>query len=90
MFGFDTMAWAVVSNQAFGGLLIGIVIKYADNIIKGFATSIAIVVSTVLSIFLFGFEIKPLFVFGSILVISAVYLYSLPPKQVHRTPVSKV
>lgn len=84
------MAWTVVTNQAFGGLLVAIVIKYADNIIKGFATSIAIVVSTILSIFLFGFEIKPLFVFGSILVISAVYLYSLPPKKTQRTSVSKV
>lgn len=84
------MTWVVVVNQAFGGLLVAIVIKYADNIIKGFATSIAIVVSTILSIFLFGFQLQPLFVFGSILVISAVYLYSLPPKSVQRTPVSKV
>ena len=42
------MAWAVVVNQAFGGLLIAVVMKYADNIVKGFATSIAIIVSTVL------------------------------------------
>ena len=33
--GFDTLAYAVVMNQAFGGLLVAVVIKYADNIIKG-------------------------------------------------------
>ena len=98
------MAFAVVLNQAFGGLLIAVVIKYADNIVKGFATSIAIIVSTVMSVVFFGFQIQALFthafyfltrvrslenknqtsfVVGAALVISAVYLYSLPaPKAV--------
>ena len=90
MFGFNSLAWTVVVNQAFGGLLVAVVMKYADNIIKGFATSIAIVLSTVLSIFLFGFELKPLFIVGSALVISAVYIYSLPPSQPNRSQISKV
>lgn len=87
--GFNSITWIVVMNQAFGGLLVAIVIKYADNIIKGFATSIAIVVSTILSIFLFGFTISFQFVFGAILVISAVYIYSLPPPS-GNSSVSKV
>ena len=33
--GFNSMAWIVVTNQAFGGLLVAVVIKYADNIVKG-------------------------------------------------------
>jgi len=76
--GFDTLAYAVVLNQAFGGLLVAVVIKYADNIIKGFATSIAIVVSTILSTFMFGFIISPQFVLGAVVVIAAVYIYSMP------------
>jgi len=38
--------------QALGGLVIAVVIKYADNILKGFATSLSIIVSTLISYFL--------------------------------------
>lgn len=37
--------------QAIGGLIIAAVIKYADNIIKGFATSLSIILSSVVSYF---------------------------------------
>lgn len=38
--------------QAFGGLVIATVIKYADNILKGFATSLSIILSTVISYYI--------------------------------------
>ena len=41
--------------------MIAVVIKYADNIVKGFATSIAIIISTVMSVVFFGFQIQALF-----------------------------
>lgn len=41
-----------VCLQALGGLVIAVVIKYADNILKGFATSLSIIVSTLISYFL--------------------------------------
>lgn len=37
--------------QALGGLVIAAVIKYADNILKGFATSLSIILSTLISYF---------------------------------------
>uniref|UniRef100_A0A3B5LJB6 Solute carrier family 35 member A3b n=1 Tax=Xiphophorus couchianus TaxID=32473 RepID=A0A3B5LJB6_9TELE len=37
--------------QAMGGLVVAVVIKYADNILKGFATSVSIIVSTLISYF---------------------------------------
>jgi len=77
-FGFQPLVWGIIFNQAFGGLLVAVVIKYADNILKGFSTSISIVVSTIASVFLFSFNITSTFVVGASLVISAVYLYSLP------------
>ncbi|XP_022619608.1 UDP-galactose translocator isoform X2 [Seriola dumerili] len=78
LFGYTDMVWCVIFNQAFGGLLVAVVVKYADNILKGFATSFSIIVSTVMSIYLFGFHVDLLFTAGAGLVIGAVYMYSLP------------
>ena len=78
LFGYTDMVWCVIFNQAFGGLLVAVVVKYADNILKGFATSFSIIVSTVMSIYLFSFHVDLLFTVGAGLVIGAVYMYSLP------------
>ncbi|XP_072537536.1 UDP-galactose translocator [Salminus brasiliensis] len=78
LFGYTPMVWGVIFNQAFGGLLVAVVVKYADNILKGFATSFSIIVSTVMSIYLFGFHVDLMFTLGAGLVIGAVYMYSLP------------
>uniref|UniRef100_A0A914D2A5 UDP-galactose transporter n=1 Tax=Acrobeloides nanus TaxID=290746 RepID=A0A914D2A5_9BILA len=79
MQGFDWVVWGVVLLQALGGLIVAVVIKYADNILKGFATSIAIVVSSVASIFLFAVYPKELFILGAALVIIAVVIYGTFP-----------
>ncbi|XP_039655933.1 UDP-galactose translocator isoform X2 [Perca fluviatilis] len=78
LFGYTDAVWCVIFNQAFGGLLVAVVVKYADNILKGFATSFSIIVSTVTSVYLFGFHVDLLFTAGAGLVIGAVYMYSLP------------
>ncbi|KAJ3599463.1 hypothetical protein NHX12_033424 [Muraenolepis orangiensis] len=49
--GYNMITWTVVALQALGGLVIAAVIKYADNILKGFATSLSIIVSTLISYF---------------------------------------
>ena len=78
LFGYTSTVYSVILNQAFGGLLVALVVKYADNILKGFATSFSIIVSTVTSIYLFGFQVDLLFSAGAALVMGAVYMYSLP------------
>lgn len=52
--------------------------KYADNIVKGFMTSISIVLASVASIIWLNFVATPMFVVGAILVCTSVYLYSQP------------
>lgn len=48
----------VLRSQAFGGLVVAAVVKYADNILKGFATSVSIVVSSLVSFYFLG-DFKP-------------------------------
>lgn len=75
-FGYTNWVWFVIVMQAFGGLLVAVVVKYADNILKGFATSMAIVVSTVASLYIFpDFHLSLMFLGGTVLVITAVCLY---------------
>ncbi|EJF66203.1 hypothetical protein DICSQDRAFT_48607 [Dichomitus squalens LYAD-421 SS1] len=76
---FGGWAWATVTIQVFGGLITAIVIKYSDNILKGFATSLSIVLSFLASVVLFGFHITPTFVTGSTVVLVATWMYNQPP-----------
>merc|ERR1712232_1115395 len=73
--GFTWKTWAMVVTNAVGGLLVALVIKYADNILRGFASAIATINSAVLSVPLFGFELKLTFAVGSALVIGSTLLY---------------
>ena len=74
--GFSFATFIVVLLQAAGGLLIAVVVKYADNIAKAFATSVSVIICCILSILFFGFEPPLLFFFGALLVGYAVYVYS--------------
>ena len=58
-----------------GGIIIAVVIKYADNILKNFSTAVSIVVSALVSWLFMGFELSGLFLGGVFLVNYAVYLY---------------
>ena len=77
-FGYTFLVWLVLIQQAIGGLIVAVVVKYADNILKGFATSLSIIISCVVAIFLFGFTITVQFTVGAILVMLAIYQYSRP------------
>lgn len=74
---YTPLTWTVIGIQAFGGLIVALVVKYADNILKGFATSISIILSSVISVWLFNFSVSVPFLLGAALVIYATYLYGL-------------
>jgi len=80
MFGYDHFVWFTVLQNALGGLLVAVVVKYADNILKGFACSLAIIITCVASIFIFDFNISLQFTMGAALVISSIFLYGWQPK----------
>ncbi|GAA5954814.1 hypothetical protein JCM21900_005911 [Sporobolomyces salmonicolor] len=75
---FGGWAWAVVLIQVFGGLVTALVIRYSDNIMKGFATSLAIVLSFCAGIILFDFQVTASFLVGSMMVTASTYMYNAP------------
>ncbi|KAI8375648.1 UDP-galactose transporter [Choanephora cucurbitarum] len=72
---YSTLTWVVIFIQAGGGLIVGLVVRYADNILKGFATSISIILSSLLSVWLFGSQVNMVFGIGACLVIYATFMY---------------
>ena len=92
-FGYDLFVIYLVMLNAMGGLLVAVVVKYADNILKGFATSLAIIITCITSVFLFGFTISLQFSMGAVLVIGSIFLYGYKPKPApsassHQLPIS--
>ncbi|CAG8484555.1 22911_t:CDS:2 [Dentiscutata erythropus] len=76
--GYDSLTYAVIANQALGGLLVAIVVKYADSILKGFATSLSIIISGIISFYWFDFHPTSQFMIGAVIVIISTYLYGKP------------
>ena len=78
--GYDNFVWFTVAQNALGGLLVAVVVKYADNILKGFACSLAIIITCVASIFIFDFSLSLQFSVGAACVIGSIFLYGYVPK----------
>jgi UDP-sugar transporter A1/2/3 len=87
MGGYSNLVWTVIMVQAVGGLIVATVVKYADNVLKVFASSFSIVVSCIISAFLFDFHPTHSFVVGASLVLTATVMYSSPEKRPRRKPV---
>jgi len=67
----------VIFNQALGGLLIAAVVKEADSVSKGFATSAAVLLSTVVTSLGTRTLPSPQFLVGGALVIAATALFAI-------------
>ena len=73
--GYSPLVLLVIVEQAAGGLIVAMVVRYADNILKGFATSLSIILSSILSVFIFDYTITLLFTVGVSMVLGAIFLY---------------
>lgn len=78
-FGYDSFIVYLVLLQACGGLIVAMVVKHADNILKGFATSLAIIITSVASMYLFDFHLTLQFTAGASFVICSIFMYSHQP-----------
>lgn len=57
--GYNWVVWSAILLQAVGGLISSVVIRDVGNIVKNFATSISIVISFLISRWMFAFEATP-------------------------------
>lgn len=84
--GFNGTVWAMIVTASLGGLLVSLVVKYADNILKTFATSVSIIGTAILSTIFFDFKISVMFISGTAIVLFSIYLYSVPAQGVEVKP----
>ncbi|EFQ88552.1 hypothetical protein PTT_15519 [Pyrenophora teres f. teres 0-1] len=78
--GYNWVVWLAIGFQAAGGVIVALVINYADNIAKNFATSISILISCVASVYFFDFKVTRSFFLGTCVVLFATYLYTKPER----------
>jgi len=76
--GYSPLVWTVIVIQAAGGLNVAFILKYADNILKGFAAAFSTVASCVLEMLLFSFRPSVMFLAGGILINVSAYAYNTP------------
>lgn len=79
--GYSFITVLMIVNHALSGIAVSMVMKYADNIVKVYSTSVAMCLTAIISVFLFGFHLSLAFFLGTIVVSVSVYLHSIGKAQ---------
>lgn len=79
--GYSFITVLMIVNHALSGIAVSMVMKYANNIVKVYATSVAMLLTAIVSVFLFRFHLSLAFFLGSTVVSVSVYLHSLGKAQ---------
>ncbi|GLT79736.1 hypothetical protein SLA2020_512130 [Shorea laevis] len=77
--GYTITTWMVVLNLGSTGLLVSWLMKYADNIVKVYSTSMAMLLTMILSVFLFNFRPTLQLFLGIIVCTMSLHMYFAPP-----------
>ncbi|XP_050229849.1 CMP-sialic acid transporter 1 [Mercurialis annua] len=84
--GYSITTWLVVVNLGSTGLLVSWLMKYADNIVKVYSTSMAMLLTMVLSIYLFSFKPTVQLFLGIIICMMSLHMYFAPPSMLLNLP----
>ncbi|KAL7079417.1 hypothetical protein ACQ4LE_001444 [Meloidogyne hapla] len=83
--GWTWRLWLIVLSTSGNGLIVAVVMKYADNIKKGYCQSVALGGTALLSIILGDSQFSFSLLAGVFLVICSVFLYTLYPPNLKST-----
>lgn len=77
--GYSVLTWCVVLNLAFTGLLVSWIQKFADTIVKVYSTSMAMLVTMLISAWLFGMQPNIQLLLGIVTASASLNLYYMNP-----------
>ncbi len=80
--GYNAVTFLLVANLAFSGLLVSWIMKFADSIVKVFATSMAMLTTLLVSVAAFGLQPSLQMVLGMITASISLILYYMGPQLV--------
>ncbi|KAI3876833.1 hypothetical protein MKX03_015104 [Papaver bracteatum] len=88
--GYNATTWMVVLNLGSTGLLVSWLMKYADNIVKVYSTSMAMLLTMILSVYLFNFKPTLQLFLGIIICMMSLQMYFSPPSTLVDIPATTV
>ncbi|ONK56422.1 uncharacterized protein A4U43_C10F8470 [Asparagus officinalis] len=76
--GYTVTTWLVVLNLGSTGLLVSWLMKYADNIVKVYSTSMAMLLTMIISVYLFHFKPTVQLFLGIVICMISLHMYFAP------------
>jgi UDP-sugar transporter A1/2/3 len=77
--GYTLVVWCVAGNLAFTGLLVSWIMKFADTIVKVYSTSMAMLVTMLISAWLFDLQPSLQLLLGILTATASLNLYYMNP-----------
>jgi len=87
-YGFDGAAAVAVLNSALGGLVVSAVLRYADSVLKGYATAASVIFTGILSWAFFGSHLGAYFGLSVITVTVSLLIYNRKPPEHQYSPLN--
>merc|ERR1711924_202815 len=73
--GFSVWTWCAVITNGLLGLVISFIFRYGDNILKLFGCAVCVLVTAVMSMFIFDYHPNAGLWLSCVLVLSSTFLY---------------
>ena len=86
--GFTPLVWLVAALTAGGGLLVAAVVKYADNVLKTYATAVSIVLTCIFGTVATRVPPSPGFLNGMFLVLLSMLIYNDVETALYKKPLA--